>query len=66
MSDTDELKFRCASCPTSEDCRRAFGKYYEDKSRGGVGCNCPFPGYDLTTKRQLTMFTTTLNRKGAV
>ena len=61
MSDTDELKFHCASCPVAEDCRHAFGKYYEGKSRGGVGCNCPFPGYRRSAARE-THFTT--SKKG--
>lgn len=53
---TNNLKYHCAECKTADDCRRAFGKYYEGKSRGGVGCNCPFPGYRRTAPLQ--MFTT--------
>ena len=45
MPEENEFKFHCDSCPTAEDCRHAFGKYYVDKSGGGVGCNCRFPGY---------------------
>ena len=51
----ETFKAYCKSCQAADDCRRAFGKYYEDKSRGGVGCNCPFPGY--CRRASLQMFT---------
>ena len=56
----ETFKAYCKSCQAADDCRRAFGKYYEDKSRGGVGCNCPFPGY--CRRAPLQMFT--VNNKG--
>jgi len=34
--------FRCADCKTIGDCRTAFGKYWQDKSHGGIGCAHPF------------------------
>ena len=33
---------RCAACANAEDCKRAFGKYWNAKSGGGVGCGHPF------------------------
>ena len=38
------MKQRCETCPTISDCKTAFGKYWNDKSAGGTGCNHPF-GY---------------------
>ena len=34
--------FRCADCKTAADCKQAFGKYWQDKSGGGIGCVHPF------------------------
>lgn len=56
----ETFKAYCKTCQAADDCRRAFGKYYEGKSRGGVGCNCPFPGY--SRRAPLQMFTS--NNKG--
>jgi len=56
----ETFKAYCKTCQAADDCRRAFGKYYEGKSRGGVGCNCPFPGY--RRRAPLQMFTS--NNKG--
>ena len=36
------MKYRCASCDSMADCRRAFGKFWNVKSGGGVGCNHKF------------------------
>lgn len=36
------LRNRCRECPTIEDCREAFGRWWAEKSRGGRGCNNPF------------------------
>ena len=33
------MKYRCASCDVIELCRKTFGKYWNGKSGGGVGCN---------------------------
>lgn len=38
----DTPPFRCAVCPSIKDCKMAFGKYWQDKSRGGIGCVHPF------------------------
>lgn len=32
----------CAACASANDCKRAFGKYWNEKSGGGVGCGHPF------------------------
>ena len=36
------MKYRCASCDVIELCRKAFGKYWNVKSGGGIGCNHKF------------------------
>ena len=33
------MKYRCESCDVIELCRKTFGKYWNWKSGGGVGCN---------------------------
>jgi len=38
----DAPPFRCADCKTAADCKQAFGKYWADRSRGGIGCAHPF------------------------
>ena len=37
------MKRRCGECPpwTQTVCRHAFGKYWNDKSSGGEGCDHP-------------------------
>ena len=35
---------RCAECAVRADCKEAFGKYWGDKSHGGVGCDYPLKG----------------------
>ena len=41
----DDLAAHCAACDVLNDCRRAFGRYWADRSRGGVGCTHPFHGW---------------------
>ena len=36
------MKYRCESCDVIELCRKTFGKYWNGKSGGGVGCNHKF------------------------
>ena len=36
------FKFHCADCTTKDDCKAAFGRYWNDKSHGGIGCNLLF------------------------
>jgi len=36
------VKGHCETCPTAGDCKTAFGKFWGEKSRGGVGCDTPF------------------------
>ena len=40
------MKRRCEKCPpwTQTVCRHAFGKYWNDKSSGGEGCDHPLDG----------------------
>lgn len=33
------MKYHCASCDVIKLCRKTFGKYWNAKSGGGVGCN---------------------------
>ena len=33
------MKYRCESCDVIKLCRKTFGKYWNGKSGGGVGCN---------------------------
>ena len=36
------MKYRCESCDVIELCRKTFGKYWNVKSGGGIGCNHKF------------------------
>ena len=40
------MKRKCAECPTEVQavCRHAFGKFWDDKSHGGEGCDYPLDG----------------------
>ncbi len=38
-----EVKMRCDVCKAVAWCKEAFGKYWNDKSGGGIGCNSPLP-----------------------
>ena len=40
------FKATCRTCRSIEDCKHAFGKYWVDKSGGGIGCMTPFAGWD--------------------
>ena len=44
-SPADGLAAHCAACAVLKDCKRAFGKYWADRSHGGVGCMHPFHGW---------------------
>ena len=44
------LPFRCADCKTVADCKIAFGKYWLERSQGGIGCNHPFAYSDAELK----------------
>lgn len=35
------FRAHCAACAAIEWCKHAFGKYWIDKSSGGVGCKSP-------------------------
>lgn len=41
------MKYSCDNCPTAADCRQAFGRYWNEKSRDGTGCDHRFPGYGI-------------------
>lgn len=36
------MKYSCESCDVIKLCRKAFGKFWNGKSGGGVGCNHKF------------------------
>ena len=36
------MKYHCASCDVIKLCRKTFGKYWNAKSGGGIGCNHKF------------------------
>ena len=36
-------KHSCKACGVTDGCKRAFARYWHDKSHGGEGCNCVFP-----------------------
>ena len=36
---------RCAECAVCADCKEAFGKFWQERSNGGVGCVRPFGGW---------------------
>lgn len=44
--------FRCADCKTAKDCKAAFGRYWLQRSSGGVGCSRPF-AYAKPERREL-------------
>ena len=48
-----EFKAICNTCPTFEDCKEAFGKYWPTKSAGGKGCMHPFEGWGQKPPAQL-------------
>lgn len=48
--ETQPYARRCSDCPTADDCRHAFGKYWPIRSDLGRGCHHPFPGYDRPSK----------------
>jgi hypothetical protein len=40
-----EFVRRCAECVVRADCEQEFGKFWGEKSRGGIGCNGTFKGW---------------------
>ena len=36
------MRWHCETCETIADCKKAFGRYWTDKSHGGVGCDYRF------------------------
>ena len=44
-NDTPRFARRCAECQAMPDCKAAFGRFWADRSSGGVGCNHPFSGW---------------------
>ena len=56
------MKHQCETCPTIGDCKRAFGRYWTDRSHGGVGCDSRFqylPAGGQPSGRGSTIGTTT-------
>lgn len=53
----EKLTRHCAACGSFAACRYAFGRYFTDKSRGGIGCRVPFdppPEYLASIQKHLT------------
>ena len=40
-----EFKAKCSECKALVDCKTAFGRYWGEKSNGGMGCKHPFEGW---------------------
>ena len=49
------FKSTCRTCRSIEDCKHAFGKYWVDKSSGGIGCMHPFAGWNTGNPQMPTM-----------
>jgi len=49
----DGFKAHCAACAAIEWCKHAFGKYWADKSRGGIGCTYPLTAYLGTNRAEI-------------
>lgn len=37
-----DVRYKCAGCRHIDMCKAAFGRFWEEKSSSGVGCNYPF------------------------
>lgn len=40
---------KCAECPYKANCKKAFGKFWMEKSNGCKGCKHPFKGWSRRT-----------------
>lgn len=40
------MRNSCATCGSRETCRRTFGRFFNEKSSGGVGCEHRLPFAD--------------------
>lgn len=40
------MRNSCATCGSRETCRRTFGRYFNEKSSGGTGCEHRLPFTD--------------------
>ncbi len=40
------MRNSCATCGSRETCRRTFGRYFNEKSSGGTGCEHRVPFAD--------------------
>ena len=49
------FKAKCNTCLVIADCKHAFGKYWVDKSSGGIGCMHPFAGWNTGKPQMPTM-----------
>jgi len=43
-NDAPRFARRCTECQAMPGCKAAFGRFWADRSSGGVGCNRPFSG----------------------
>ena len=39
------MKYKCNTCAVAADCRKAFGRYWLERSNDGVGCDLRFSGW---------------------
>lgn len=47
--------FKCEGCSGRAACMHAFGRFYQAKSNGGVGCDYPaFKDYGTRKKKRIT------------
>lgn len=46
------MRNSCATCGSRETCRRTFGRFFNEKSSGGVGCEHRVPLADADGARR--------------
>lgn len=46
------MRNSCATCGSRETCRRTFGRFFNEKSSGGVGCEHRVPLADAEGARR--------------
>ena len=56
-NDSPRFARRCAECQAMPDCKASFGRFWADRSSGGVGCNRPFSGRKQTDHNPTTTTT---------
>lgn len=48
---TSQFTAQCAMCASIDDCKTAFGSFWDIRSSGGVGCHHPFSGWKTTAQK---------------